>query len=413
MKYIPGEKNQMAMRNRINTAATGPSDSKRRTAPLGAAAFLLALLLTGFTGVLTLIPPAAAQVIDQNIVKIVPRYQDEMSDVDFLARTQPIKETPMDDRFLSYEIRLPVGWTKAEDSERDSESRSNVSSRLLGAVTRYYGPTRIDAIDIFQMEAMTLDYELSVRNWFLNHIFTRGYTLQGLEELPDKSVEAQYVTLIRDTAYVFRVRAVANGPRIVLISYAVPEQHWQRERALQERVVKSFRFVSPEKVASGHVRTYPFLDLLRFDYPASWRLIAPNIYSEEAMDARVVSSPDKKTVSGEIDVRIISTELDTSLADEVKYLKEDIGERGLKIGKMIEIGTNYKFHDHILYNRVEIYEAIDDSRKILDHELWLAVLVEDRYFYIVTMLTPGRNSDFYTWAKNNEAFEVVIQSLRP
>jgi hypothetical protein len=357
---------------------------------------------------------AQAQVIDKNIIKVVPHYLDEMSDVDFLARTTPMKEEPLGDKFLSYEVRLPLGWAKAEEGDREATtSKSGMTSRILGTVTKYFGPTRIDAVDIFQIEAMTLDYEMSVRNWFLNYVFSRGYSLQGMETIGEMAIEAQYVTLIKDNAYVFRIRAIANGPRVLVVSYAVPEQHWERERAMQERVIRSFRFVSPEKVLAEHVRTYAFLDLLRFDYPSNWRLIAPNIYSTEGMDAKIVSTSDKKTVAGEVDVRVISTELDTSLADEVKYLKEDIQERGLKVGKMIEIGEGFNFHDHILYDRIEVYEAKDESRKIQDHELWLAVMVEDRYYYIITMLTPGRASDFYTWAKNSEAFEIVIESIRP
>lgn len=371
-----------------------------------------------------------AQTIDKNIIKVVPHYLDEMSDVDFLAQTQPVSEEPLGDKFLSFQMRMPLGWTKASTVEQDKaflkyddddsnkqkkDAQTALSARILGVVTKYYGPTRIDYVDFFQIEAMNLDYELSVRNWFLNYVFTRGFTLQGMERTGEDSLEAQYVTLVGDTAYVFRVRAQANGPRVVLVTYAVPEQYWEKERAMQERVVNSFKFVSPEKTLNEHTRTYAFLDLLRFDYPASgWRLIAPNIYSAEGMDAKLVSTQDKKTVSGEIDMRIISTELDTSLAEEVGYLKEDIQERGLTIGNLIEVlDKDYKFGDHILYNRVEIYEAKDASRKIQDHEMWLAVLVEDRYYYIVTMLTPSRNSDFYTWAKNNEAFQVVIESLRP
>ena len=374
---------------------------------------VLGLLIVAFA--LTLPAVAQAQVIDKNIIKVVPHYLDEMSDVDFLAQTTPMKEQPLGDRFLSYEVRLPLGWTKAQESDRESGAggKTNISSRVLGTVTKFFGPTRIDAVDFFQIEAMTLDYEMSVRNWFLNYVFTRGYSLQGMETIGEMAIEAQYVTLVKDTAYVFRIRAIANGPRVLVISYAVPEQHWERERGLQERVIRSFRFISPEKVLAEHVRTYAFLDLLRFDYPSNWRLIAPNIYSTEGMDAKIVSTADKKTVAGEIDVRVISTELDTSLADEVKYLKEDIQERGLRIGKMIEIGEGFNFQDHILYDRIEVYEAVDESRKIQDHELWLAVMVEDRYYYIITMLSPGRAADFYTWAKNSEAFEIVIESMRP
>jgi hypothetical protein len=360
-----------------------------------------------------------AQTIDKNIIKVVPHYLDELSEVDFLAQTQPLKEEPLGDKFLSYQMRMPLGWTKSTSTEREglignTNANNGLSARILGIVTKYYGPNRIDNVDFFQIEAMNLDYELSVRNWFLNYVFTRGFTLQGMEKVGEQAIEAQYVTLVDDAAYVFRVRAEANGPRVVLISYAVPEKYWEKERGMQERVIRSFQFLSPEKSVNQNTRTYAFLDLLRFDYPAGWRLIAPNIYSTDGMDAKLISTQDKKTVSGEIDLRIISTELDTSLAEEVGYLKEDIQERGLKIGSLIEVlDGDFTFKDHILYNRVEVYEAKDESRKIQDHEMWLAVLVEDRYYYIITMLTPGRNSDFYTWAKNSEAFQVVVESLRP
>ena len=41
---------------------------------------------------------------------------------------------------------------------------------------------------------MTLDYEMSVRNWFLNYVFARGYSLQGMEAIGDQATMDNEVT---------------------------------------------------------------------------------------------------------------------------------------------------------------------------------------------------------------------------
>jgi hypothetical protein len=39
-------------------------------------------------------------------------------------------------------------------------------------------------------------------------------------------------------------------------------------------------------------------------------------------------------------------------------------------------------------------------------------MIEDRYYYIVSMITPGRNTEFVRWARNIEAYREVIESFR-
>ena len=200
---------------------------------------------------------------------------------------------------------------------------------------------------------------------------------------------------------------------MVLAMYYVPENRWQAEKVLQANSLASFRFLTPETVKVEETRTYAFLDLLRFDYPASWRLLAPNIYSIEAMDAKIVSSQGDSILDGEVDVHVVSTELDTTLAEQVKTVQKSVEDKGLVIGRLIEQPDDYKIQDDIYFSRIEIYQANDKDKQLLDYEYWIGVLMEDRYFYIITMLTPSRNTDFYLWARNSEAFKTVVQSLRP
>ncbi|MGZ9109431.1 MAG: hypothetical protein ACXW4B_11505 [Micavibrio sp.] len=369
------------------------------------------VFITTFSFIVLLMAFAAIEARAQFADSKIPDLAGfDISTDEFLSKTDLYEETPFGDKYLAYQLRLPKNWTK-----QGSEITSTVdlSKKLLGEVARYYGPPELDARSYFVIQAAELDYEITAKNWFMNYILSRGYTLQGLKVHSDKRIEALYVFLDKDQTYVVRTVGEVNGSRMVLAMYYVPENRWQAEKALQSNALASFRFLAPETVKVEETRTYAFLDLLRFDYPASWRLLAPNIYSIEAMDAKIISAQEDSILDGEVDIHVVSTELDTTLAEEVKSVQKSLEEKGLVIGKLIEQPDDYKIQEHIYFSRIEIYQANDKDKELLDYEYWIGVLMEDRYFYIITMLTPSRNTDFYLWARNSEAFKTVVQSLRP
>lgn len=376
------------------------------------------------------------QKLDLTKVQKVPRYTD-LSQEKFEAETQLREEKPFDDKYLAYTIRIPGNWTRSpedwqqklqqqqqEEEERKAEivlgtaqesgATTGLSRRILGRLAKYYSPSRMGLPSYVDVSALELDYEISVRDWFLNYIMTRGYTLQGMEEVNSKRIEALYIIFEGDTSYVVRTVAEINGPRIVVASYYMPENFWMEERAFQEKVMSSFQFVSPEKPKIETARTYSFLEMLRFDYPASWNLFAPNVNSIDSMDVRLVNLNKDDTVNGQIDFHVFSTEMDTTLADEVEFVKDNTKEAGLDIGELIETTDAFKFNDYLFYSRVEVYDAPPrKDTRLPQHELWMAVLAEDRYYYIVTLLTPSRSADFFSWARNYAAYKRILESIRP
>lgn len=363
---------------------------------------LLALSVLIFSGA-----GASAQFADSRIPELTGF---DISADEIKAKTDLFEETPFGDKYLAYRLRLPKGWVKKDPQVT---STADISKKLLGEVAQYYGPAALDARSYFVIQAAELDYAITAKNWFMNYILSRGYTLQGMKVHSDKRIEALYVFLDKDQTYVVRTVGEVNGSRMILAMYFVPESRWQEEKVLQANALASFEFLNPEVVKIEDTRTYAFLDLLRFDYPASWRLLAPSIYSIEAMDAKIVSSQEDSVLDGEVDVHVVSTELDTTLAEEVKSVQKSLEDKGLVIGKLVDQPSDYKIREHIYFSRIEVYQANDKSKELLDYEYWIGVLMEDRYFYIVTMLTPSRNTDFYLWARNSEAFKTVIQTLRP
>lgn len=418
---------------------------------------------------------ALSQAIDLNKINVIPRYS-KMTEKEYEAKSDLYEEVPHGDSHLQYEIRLPKGWQKlglgkelsytapvkvapakdkfdisnlrdeqiaVEESGRGKEDEDSVDDkmmdvedtgemsskrfqnardqivpdksdiRLLGPIARYVGPPNILALSRLEVAAMQMSHDITTRNWFLNYILSRNYTLTGMEQVSENRVEAEYVMLEKGISYVVRTAAISNGHRMVLISYYVPEKFWEKNKDLQEMAINSFRFINPDKTVVDDKKTHGFLDLVKFSYPIAWKLIAPNILSVENMTAKLLFSVNATTLQGEIDINLISTDLDTNLMKEVEYVRADLKKKGLEISAALDTNATYKFDDKITFNRVEAYSVVGEKKEFIDYEFWLAIMVEDRYYYIVTMLTPGRGSDFYTWARNTETFAYVIQSLMP
>jgi hypothetical protein len=381
------------------------------------------------------------QMFDISKIKQAPHFP-LLSQDDFEKVTDLFEDDPQDDKHLAYQVHLPKGWKKLqetqighEDDDGDyyydaskmirtrkktandmADSGNMLSRRILGKIAKYYSPnTGVEVPSRFEIRAIELDHEITTKNWFLNFIMTNSYSLEGMEEISDSKVEGLYILVENGVSYVVRTDAQINGNRMVLMSYYVPDSRWQVERNMQEQCLSSFRFTNPEKVLIEKTKPFSYLDLLTFEYPSSWKLIVPNIYSVEGMDARLLNSSDNTTLNGEIQIHIVSSEMDTTLAQEVQYLKDELKKEGLRVGDLIEAvpeGT-YKFDNQISFNRVETYKVDAKKQRIREHEYWLAVLVEDRYYYFISMLTPSRDDDFYLWARNTEAFQIVIQSMKP
>ena len=342
--------------------------------------------------------------------KIAPVPAFEMPQADFEAQTTEHQDVPHEDNTLAYTVRLPSDWNKLK-----VPSSGDISSegRVLGEVAKYYSPDPAGSQSFFVINVIKIDYAVSIKNWFLNYTLNVGNVLQGLTEINENKVEGLFVVLENGVPYYVRCTAELNGDRAILSLYYVPESRWKKEQGIQERAIKSVRFKNPDPPKAEPVRTYAFMDLARFDYPESWKLTAPNIRSVDIMDAKILNMPNESTLNGEIRVHIVSTEVETTLADEVNAIKASMEKRGFLIGKVIDHPSQIEVKDHIYFSRVEVYETNDKEKTLLDYEFWIAVLIEDRYFYIITMLSPSRDVDFINWSRNTKAFEVVSETMRP
>lgn len=365
---------------------------------------LLALILAPVSG------PLAKGVDLKGIVPLKP--VDFIPKAEFEAKTKLVSEVPFGDRYLAYQMRLPSDWTRAVDPPRTvPDARMQMSDRVLGIIGEYVSPPRLDLRSMVTIEALELAYEINAKNWFINYMLANGYTPTALTEISETEIEAIYVDVQKDTTFVVRLKAIINGPRVVIFRYFLPQQDVQNERVMQAQIVNSFRLTNAESETIERRSTFEFLDQSFFDYPASWKAETPRFKSIERMKGLLYTGIRREAPDAQVNVYLVSRLLGTTLADEVAQYKSKISIPGYELKELIET-IDYTDNPDMEFSATEVYRLAPQETKMKDYEMVVAVMQGGDYFYIMTMLTQSRQEDFYLWARNMRAFRVMAESMR-
>ena len=75
--------------------------------------------------------------------------------------------------------------------------------------------------------------------------------------------------------------------------------------------------------------------------------------------------------------------------------------------------NNYKYNKDFSFAATEVYKGIDSTNDSVDYELWFTVLVSGNYYFFLTLLTPARSESYVTWARNTEAYKLIIENTAP
>ncbi len=349
-----------------------------------------------------------------------PPLQDAklLPQAEFDALTTLYEDSPGGDKGLSYSLRLPKDWKKSEDV---SMASFMVSDKILGEILRFFGPPVLDSRSSFSMQVISLEYIMTAQQWFLQYLLSNGFTIQGIKEIDEKRAEALYVKVDQGITYVIRAVAVINGKRIAMAQYQMPADNWETEKQMQAQVVDSFKLTHVLEEQSEEMRKYHFLDASVFQYPASWQLNAGSTSRGDRMGFEIlnVASEEKKfrqntkTLNGSIHVDIVSYDFSESIESEVANLKEELSQRGLSLGEALEFPVVFKYDAAVKPGQVEVFKLIDAKNSLLGHEYWIIALDVGEYYYFISLITPSRDEDYFVWARNVEAYKLVIELFQP
>lgn len=372
-------------------------------------------VLLSFFVVLFVSQGADAQKILQDFKKPMPEMT-LLPEAEFAAKTTLYEEVPMGEKSFAYKLRLPKDWKSIGDMGVSTGTSSN---NVLGEIAKFFGPPRIDgARSFFSMQAINIDYQLTAEQWMLQYLLTSGYNIQGMESKADARAEALYVLIDRDISYIVRAAAVITGKKIILAQYYLPIEYWEEEKVQQSQAVSSFSLVTPNKEYIETIVKYHFLDLAEISYPESWELRAPPLRSLDSMSVELLNVAGEQSLGnvsldGKIDIKLVSLFSSESLISEKKVLMQEFEASGLVLGEELEKRTDFKFVEDFKAPVIEVYYATDSKNNLMAYELWVATMQAGDYYYLLTLLTPARDEDYFIWSRNTQTFKLVSSMIEP
>lgn len=369
------------------------------------------IALVGFLSLLSCIVSfsgALAQELLESFSTPLPTVE-EMDPAAFEQATTLYDEAPFGNELLSYSVRLPKEWKKDEKSGLISSS----DSHLLAEIARYNGPVGLEARSRFTVDILDLQYQVSAQQWILQHVLANGYNLQGIRVHNTRKVEALLVMVDRDASYIVRAVAQINGKKMIFAQYAIADTHWATEQGMQAAAINSFALKTDKKEIIEEMILFQFLDIAEFMYPVSWTLRAPPLNSIDRMSAKVSNLNEDQSVNGQMEMDLVSSEVTKSLSDEIENYKKAFDKKGLVLGEEIEKREDFKFNENMEFAFLNVYSATDKESKMLDYEIWIAMMSANGFYYFVTLLTPARDADFFVWSRNTETYRVVVESVKP
>ena len=360
--------------------------------------------------------PGMAAGIDITKIPKVAKYQTDQKK--FEAATKEVEQVaPYDDELMSYSLRLPKRWTnniQTPPGEREGTSLQ-VSETVLGILGKYIGAPKNLQRSSLVVEGQGLAYEVSAMNWFINFILLNGFSLTAMTEISSKEIVALYVQVEGDQTFVVRTRVVINGNRLVMVRYYLPQENYNEEKGEQAQIVDSFKLLKPSEDSIEKHETYGFLDQSYFSYPESWKLKERSILSIERMSALLYQERKDGRASvleGHIKINVISRLLNTTAAQEVAEFRKNLKIKDYSVGVMLE-NVKYNFDPSIKTGSAQVYKLnAADPVNMKSYEILVAVLQGEDYYYITSMITPSREQDFYSWARNMEAAKIINESMR-
>ncbi len=390
---------------------TSMKTADRPASKLKLIVMLLALMVTSMS--------AHAQGVD---LKLVPAVKDAtpLTDADVKSKMKRVKEVkPYNKEDLSFELLLPKDWSgNTQPPPVSSNIDQKLSNTVLSILGKFVSPPKNLVRSHITIEALELPSEISAQDWVVNYILTSGFSLTAMGEKSNKEVEFVYVQVERDQAYNVRGRAVINGPTLTIVRYYLPQENQKEDELLQSQVLESFTMLKPSKEGIEKREQYGFLDQSYFNYPASWDLKDKNILSIERMSALLSQQSRRETeddvlfLDGHIKVSVISKLLKTTQEQEIEKFRDELSIPEYSLGKMIE-KVEYQYNSDIRSGKAQVYELMPtDPVKMSPYEYLVAVMEGDEYYYFVSMISPSRDQDFFTWAQNMQAARIIIESLR-
>lgn len=373
------------------------------------------LAFLGLITLLMMVWPAYAYTGKSKIPAL--KTEVNISREEFESKSDLITVTPLNNKTLAYKIRLPKGW---QNLDKDIiEGQTGVG--ILRLVSQYTSPPRIEHRSIFRVSVIDMDSLITVDDWFISYMLQMGFSVEGINIKSPRLTQAQYTVFEDDEPYIVRATITTTGAKMVLAEYLVHQEIYEQEKSEQVWAMTGFELLNTDLDIKIPMKTFNFVDIAKFDYPANWLIQSPEITDITRMEATTINTKNLRSgvytagdeLLGRIDVSIITKDQGLTLTDEINLLKETLKARNYKLGKFVETVQENGLNPLIASSRIDVYEVEGVSKRLAGYEYWVGILQSKSRYYMIRLTTVSRGENFQSWAENVETYKVLLRSLGP
>jgi len=330
----------------------------------------------------------------------------------FQKYTIEIHEVPYDETTLSYRLRLPETWSKMT---QHMEQNLQLQKRLMSHITTFVAPPLATVKPSMTIQAKNLEHEIDAAHWLRHYLLVNGFTLtEDVQSKDLRNATAHFVYVRDETAYTGYARAIFHGNMVTLARLDVPQRFQSYYGVLQKMAVDGLTLVFPQSGAIEEWRRDNLGgELLELQYPASWTRKRAR-YNEDGIKTsfELHNEAAEEKVYGLMHFTAVRRSKDTDMKTEIDVLKKSLDELyGMYIKEVKYSKPSYGPLEFDYIREEEYLVGFDPERRISDQIMKFLVMGDSKWYVFIYMLSPLEDSDFYNWARNIRAYDIVKDSF--
>lgn len=320
-----------------------------------------------------------------------------------------VNDIPFGNRSLAFSVMLPKTW--GVDSSL-KVANGELTPAALKPLAIFRGMSGDEAYAYLQIQAMLLTREISAASWLQAWALSEGYTVRETRELSPLFVDALLEFFIDETPFTMRAAVKLDGNRLFLVKAFVPSVAYAAMEQTFGLMVASFELAQPGP--TPHIESRAHLHLagrLRLQHPMSWR---PRVLTDlpdgrAAVDLYQIDDAD--ALQGLLRIKLAEKRVVPSSSTMLASAQAELAEADVTLEEEIHNGPIESPVELYKSGQLVIYLASINGSPT-PQEVWIYLFETSTHFVAMTLLTPSREAQYYPWAINKRAFELVLDSIK-
>lgn len=326
-----------------------------------------------------------------------------------LATTHTVM--PVERADLYFTLGLPKDWT----ADLLPEGKKDMTTRILGDIARFSSPMIGTKKLRVVVQAVHVEHEISTANWLKNYILTSGFAPDGdviVKKDNPRSASIYFVSLEGGESFYNYITAQLSGNIMMLARFYTPQNLQEYAKYLQKKTIDSFTLTYPKEGPIEEQKAFTLMDSVKMALPASWEIVAPNFKDMNRLNVQFHNKSATGSIDGFVMMHAIRRHRATSLAKEMDELKKYFDTAlNVDITELVS-SSDIEANDRFMFKRYEVYNIVSRRKSQSKQDVHLAILGDREWYVIMFLVTMREEERLYSWARNVQSFQEIIQSIK-